>query len=453
MMTTLLALSLRGTLVYLTVMLLGYLMPNHVGVSGRRWWWLLIAGAFLIPFCFFPSNLSQQGMATITHYFAVPNGVPLTHSPVTTGASLIAPSETTAFISLLPVLWILGAVFYLAFVVTQTFFVACRWSRERLSTDPHLLGLLEDCKAETGVTAPIGIVVTTGISTPALLGWLRPRILLPASLVTTFSREHLHAILLHELAHFRSCDIPTNWLFVLIRALHWFNPLVYLASRDWLRFREEAADEAAMIWLGEGNDYGQTLLATLQHNFETGLPYGALALGESPRNLKHRILMIAQYPIRKKSTLLIAAASMALLALGSLIPLHAQNAPATEADQKKSAVAAILPWLEEIDHGEYAKSWGDASKDFQKAITSESWVAALDSARKPCGVLKSRVLASALFQKDVPSGESVVHGKFIIAQFKSSFENLAQASETVTFQKESDGQWRAAGYYIKPGSL
>jgi len=124
MMTTLLALSLRGTLVYLAVMLLGYLMPQHVRVSGRRWWWLLIAGAFLIPIGFSPSNFSQQGLATITRYFAVPNGASLTHPPVTTGASLIAPTETTAFISLLPILWILGAVFYLAFVVTQTFFVA-----------------------------------------------------------------------------------------------------------------------------------------------------------------------------------------------------------------------------------------------------------------------------------------------------------------------------------------
>lgn len=452
-MVTLLALSLRGSLVYLAVKLLDYLMPHHVRITGRRWWWLLIAGAFLIPFGFSESGLSQYGMANLSHYFATQKDAHLTHLTVTAGKALIAPVEATASISWMPILWLLGAGFYLTFVIIQTVFVSLYWSRERLSTDPSLLGLLEDCKAETGVTAPIGIVVTKGISTPALLGWLRPRILLPATLVTTFPREHLRAILLHELAHFQSCDVPTNWLFVLIRAVHWFNPLVYPASRDWLRFREEAADEAAMIWLGEGNDYGKTLLATLQHNSETGLPYGALALGESTLNLKHRITMIAQYHTRKRTPLLIAAASLALLALGMLIPLHAQNFPANEAEQKKTAVAAIIPWLEEIDHGDYAKSWTDASKFFQKAITSDAWVAALGSARKPCGMIKSRTLASALFQKDVPTGVTVSHGEYVVAQFDTSFENIAHAVETVTFQKDSDGQWRAAGYFIKAASL
>jgi hypothetical protein len=39
----------------------------------------------------------------------------------------------------------------------------------------------------------------------------------------------------------------------------------------------------------------------------------------------------------------------------------------------------------------------------------------------------------------------------VIAQFKTSFENLKYAVETVTFDK-IDGTWREAGYYIKPGN-
>ena len=44
----------------------------------------------------------------------------------------------------------------------------------------------------------------------------------------------------------------------------------------------------------------------------------------------------------------------------------------------------------------------------------------------------------------------MVKGDFVIAQFDSSFENMKYARETVTFEKEADGTWRAAGYYIKP---
>ena len=34
-------------------------------------------------------------------------------------------------------------------------------------------------------------------------------------------------------------------------------------------------------------------------------------------------------------------------------------------------------------------------------------------------------------------------------QFATSFANKKNAVETVTFMREKDGIWRAAGYYIK----
>ena len=47
-----------------------------------------------------------------------------------------------------------------------------------------------------------------------------------------------------------------------------------------------------------------------------------------------------------------------------------------------------------------------------------------------------------------PNG--VVKGEWVIMQFESSFENLKSATETVTFTKEADGTWKAAGYLIRP---
>lgn len=107
-------------------------------------------------------------------------------------------------------------------------------------------------------------------------------------------------------------------------------------------------------------------------------------------------------------------------------------------------------WLKGIDAGEYAKSWQEASADFQKAITKEKWVAAMNAVRVPLGKCESRQLASALHQTEVPTptGE-IVKGDFVIAQFETSFANLKYAIETVTFVKEG-GTWKASGYYVKP---
>jgi hypothetical protein len=136
-----------------------------------------------------------------------------------------------------------------------------------------------------------------------------------------------------------------------------------------------------------------------------------------------------------------------LLLVGFMIrPGRAEDA----IDPRPAAVAAMLTWLKEIDDNQYAQSWTDASTFFQKALTSEKWVAALNSVRTPLGKCTDRKFASALHQTEVPSPSGTIKGDFVVAQFNSSFENLAYAIETVCFEKESDGTWKASGYYIKP---
>jgi len=131
-------------------------------------------------------------------------------------------------------------------------------------------------------------------------------------------------------------------------------------------------------------------------------------------------------------------------------PIRAEDA---QSSAKQAAVAAMQAWLGEIDQGQYAQSWKDASALFQKAAASEKWVAALNSVRTPLGKCKERKLASAEYLTEVPSPPGPpLKGDFVVAQFKSSFENLAYAVETVCFEKASDGTWQASGYYIKPSS-
>ncbi|HZC35721.1 MAG TPA: DUF4019 domain-containing protein [Chthoniobacterales bacterium] len=122
------------------------------------------------------------------------------------------------------------------------------------------------------------------------------------------------------------------------------------------------------------------------------------------------------------------------------------------AEAKSAAAQAMTGWLTEIDQGKYEKSWQDASKAFREKVIEAQWKEDLSKARQPLGDCTARKLVSALLQTDVPrGGGQVLKGEFVIAQFDSSFANLKYAVETVTFQKESDGSWKAAGYYIKPG--
>jgi hypothetical protein len=140
---------------------------------------------------------------------------------------------------------------------------------------------------------------------------------------------------------------------------------------------------------------------------------------------------------------------IAILALG--IFLRPANAETSEESQKKAAVEAMTAWLKLSDAGDYTKTWSEASAFFRKAVTQPQWVSTCKDVRTPLGACKSRELATVLIQdgSSLPKGQQL-DGKIAIAQFKTSFANLLAAIETVSFQLEPDGKWRAAGYYIKP---
>jgi beta-lactamase regulating signal transducer with metallopeptidase domain len=446
-LTLLLDLSLRGSLVLLAVALADTLCARTTTARWRQVWWLLVPVAFLAP-CSFPSLLPG--------YVVGGNGVytsPIAHVTTPThfefDLSRGIPIPTASAFSWLSWVWLVGVIAAALRILIATWRVQRQWSGTRFSTDAALLTLLEDAKASAGVTAPIGLIVSDRIHAPALLGWLRPRILLPAYLAASCSTE-LSAVLLHELAHFKSLDIPLNWLFAMVRVVHWFNPFAYLASAAWTRFVEEAADENAIRWMHEstGTAYGEILLKTLGSCPGGPTPYGALAMGESIANLKRRIIMIRHYATKSNRGFVAAAVVLTLGALLALSP----TVVAADDDQdaaKKAATAAMQTWLAEVDAGNYAKSWTDSAQFFQKALTSDKWVDALNSVRTPLGKSTSRLLATAALQT-VPAGGKAPAGTYVIAQFNSSFENMKSARETVSFQKEDDGVWRAVGYFIKP---
>lgn len=113
---------------------------------------------------------------------------------------------------------------------------------------------------------------------------------------------------------------------------------------------------------------------------------------------------------------------------------------------EQAATSAAQAWLTEIDHGDYAQSWQNASAFFQNAVTEEKWKTAMETVRKPLGDLVSRTLKSAQAMTKLPGAPE---GQYVVMQFETSFANKKSAIETVTFMQEKDDQWKSCGYFIK----
>ena len=133
------------------------------------------------------------------------------------------------FVAMLPLVWLAGALVLALYVGACNFYLWWLVTRERPLTDQKILDLLEDCKSQMGIRTILGVVITNKVKSPALFGFVRPRLLLPEGMIETLSEQELRYVLLHELAHLKRHDIYIGWLASLLQVLHWFNPLVWLA--------------------------------------------------------------------------------------------------------------------------------------------------------------------------------------------------------------------------------
>jgi len=233
------------------------------------------------------------------------------------------------FAKILPLLWLAGCAALAVYVGACNFRLWWLVTRERPLTDQKILDLLEDCKAEMGIRNILGIVTTDKVRSAALFGFVRPRLLLPAGMVQTLSRQELRYVFLHELGHLRRRDIYVGWLMSLLQVLHWFNPFVWLAFYRMQSDRELACDALVLSYTrsGESKEYGRTIVRLLERfSYPQRLPSMA-GISENKSQLKRRIKMIANY---RKNTRTHWAGGMLLLAALACVVLT--NAYVAKAD-------------------------------------------------------------------------------------------------------------------------
>lgn len=111
----------------------------------------------------------------------------------------------------------------------------------------------------------VRVLVTHSRIGPAVVGLVRPTILLPHAIVAGKTLRELEPILVHELLHVRRGDLWIALVQTLAQSLWWFHPLVWWAGRMINREAERSCDEEAIAELGcEPARYARTLLDVLE---------------------------------------------------------------------------------------------------------------------------------------------------------------------------------------------
>src|SRR5437870_263431 len=110
------------------------------------------------------------------------------------------------------------------------------------------------------VTRPVRVFQSALVQVPAVIGWLRPVILLPASALTGLTPLQLDALLAHELAHVRRYDYLVNLLQSAVETLLFYHPAVWWVSQQVRDEREHCCDDLAVAVCGDPHFYARALL-------------------------------------------------------------------------------------------------------------------------------------------------------------------------------------------------
>lgn len=323
--------SLLGSLAILAMLVLKPLWRERYRAKTRCWLWLALAAFLLLPVDFSVKNAPVQAEPPKDYTLFV--GTDKTaiqstdnlfgdmaeksgQSPAQVRDTIIQrpvtnpEQKTTRYIPVTTILfygYLAGAAAFLLYQgVSYAHFrrTVRRWKRDVARAD--YAAMLSDTARDLGVSAP-EMIVCEAISTPAVTGLLRPRLLLPHE---RYDVQELRYILRHELCHLKRRDMLLKLVLLAANAMHWFNPVVYLMLRQADEDIELACDSAATdgLELPERAAYSRTLLAAVQSSVRA-LP-ATTCFGGTVERLKRRITNVLG--AQKKRGLGIVALVLAL---------------------------------------------------------------------------------------------------------------------------------------------
>lgn len=241
----------------------------------------------------------------------------------------------------LPV-WSTG-VFFFSTRMALGYRHAYRLRRRGKPAGESVVRVVNRLAAAMGVRRAIRILMSSIIDTPAVVGWFRPVILLPAAALMGLTPLQLEAVLAHEIGHIKRYDYLVNMLQMLAETLFFYHPAVWFASKRIRIERELCCDDLAVRFSGNALRYARAL--TTLEKLRLTTPGVAMASTGGP--LMYRIQRLVgvntrEYSPSRLPALLAIGLGILCLAL-NVSWVHGQDAPGVKVDLGGSSIRHRTP--------------------------------------------------------------------------------------------------------------
>ena len=162
-----------------------------------------------------------------------------------------------------------------------------------LAAPPLLQTRFESLITKIGLSRQVRLLLSHKTDVPMAIGWLKPVVLIPVSMISGLTPQQLDMLMLHELAHIRRHDYLVNFLQTLVETLLFFHPTVRWVSKQMRNEREYCSDDIAVQHSDSALAYAHTLADTAslcQKHRHHAIP--SMAMAASGGDLKQRVVRL-----------------------------------------------------------------------------------------------------------------------------------------------------------------
>ncbi len=199
-----------------------------------------------------------------------------------------------AHTNLITQIWLFGVVLFSirllgGYAYLQQFVLGIHQKNEKLSY------LVNKLTKQLGVNKSIPVYESEKVSSPMIIGYLKPLIMVPVGLVNCLEEHEVEAILFHELAHVLRHDFLVNLFVSLSEVLLFYHPGAWWIASNIRYEREHCCDDLAIKHFGNSLEYAKVLLK-LEQLGKSNVPNLALGMASQKKNLLYRVKRILNQP-------------------------------------------------------------------------------------------------------------------------------------------------------------
>ena len=291
--------------------------------------------------------------------------------PASAGATIVARPANAAPVEpplpLLPAIWVIGLAVAASALTVALIRLRRITVRGTFVRDARWREAADEIAASLDITRPVVLVQTSSSELLATWGVRRPRVLLPSH-ARDWSDERFRVVLRHELAHIARHDWLVQIAAEAVRAVLWFNPLIWIACTRLRRAGEQACDDAVLTQGVPAPTYA-THLIDLARQCRAVHPYRTPAMPmANPSTLERRIVAMLNPRLNRQAVSRRAVIASGLLLLAIAVPSSViragQDGPRVLSGSVYDTTGAVMPGV--------AVTLEDANEAKQTATTDKT---------------------------------------------------------------------------------